>query len=63
MLRNDRKLSYLTFITVMDGEGQTIVLVTGGTGLVGKGIETIVNSDKQENETWYFASSKDADLS
>lgn len=40
-----------------------IVLVTGGTGLVGKGIEAVVNEEgKKENETWFFASSKDADL-
>ena len=45
-----------------------IVLVTGGTGLVGKGIKYVVEEDKKSkanennDEQWYFASSKDADL-
>ena len=43
------------------------VLVTGGTGLVGKGIQFVVDEDKKKNkdnnEEWFFASSKDADLS
>jgi GDP-L-fucose synthase len=44
-----------------------VVLVTGGTGLVGKAIETVINDDKAKgvvssSEVWYFASSKDADL-
>ena len=47
----------------MAGEGKKIILVTGGSGLVGKGIETVANGDeKREDETWFFASSKDADL-
>jgi aspartate-semialdehyde dehydrogenase len=42
-----------------------VVLVTGGTGLVGKAIETVVNEDptiRAEFKTWVFASSRDADL-
>lgn len=39
-----------------------IVLVTGGTGLVGKAIESIVESGKDKNEKWIFVGSKDADL-
>lgn len=40
-----------------------IVLVTGGTGLVGKAIEAVVNSDPQwAGNDFFFASSKDADL-
>ncbi|CAD5110828.1 DgyrCDS191 [Dimorphilus gyrociliatus] len=39
------------------------ILVTGGTGLVGKAIETIVNKEeKRVDEEWIFISSKDADL-
>eukprot|EP00052_Salpingoeca_macrocollata_P006489 m.53999 g.53999 ORF g.53999 m.53999 type:complete len:323 (-) comp15470_c0_seq1:208-1176(-) len=38
------------------------VLVTGGTGLVGKAIEAVVAEENNPNETWTFASSKDADL-
>ncbi|XP_023349282.1 GDP-L-fucose synthase [Eurytemora carolleeae] len=40
-----------------------VILVTGGTGLVGKGIETALESCKEEGEEWIFLSSKDADLS
>jgi len=46
-----------------------IVLVTGGTGLVGKAIEHIINTEpegsrfgKKPGETWIFAGSKDGDL-
>ncbi|XP_035229968.1 GDP-L-fucose synthase-like isoform X1 [Stegodyphus dumicola] len=39
-----------------------VVLVTGGTGLVGKAIEEAINNSKPDGETWIFASSKDADL-
>lgn len=38
------------------------ILVTGGTGLVGKAIETVVLSEKRTDEKWIFVSSKDADL-
>ncbi|KAK5914224.1 hypothetical protein CgunFtcFv8_008680 [Champsocephalus gunnari] len=40
------------------------VLVTGGSGLVGKAIEHVVQEDggKLEGEEWIFLSSKDADL-
>jgi len=40
-----------------------IILVTGGTGLVGSAIRYIVeNEDKRDDETFIFISSKDADL-
>ncbi|XP_060534398.1 GDP-L-fucose synthase [Cylas formicarius] len=39
-----------------------IIMVTGGTGLVGKAIETVVQSENRVDETWIFVSSKDADL-
>ena len=40
------------------------ILVTGGTGLVGRAIEFVVNEEglKLENEQWLFMSSKQADL-
>lgn len=40
------------------------VLVTGGSGLVGKAIEHVVLQEggKHEGEEWIFLSSKDADL-
>ncbi|XP_076256388.1 GDP-L-fucose synthase-like protein [Rhynchophorus ferrugineus] len=42
-------------------ENKTI-LVTGGSGLVGKAIQTVVQSEEQQDEKWIFLSSKDADL-
>ena len=40
------------------------VLVTGGSGLIGKAIEQVVTRDgaKNEGEEWIFISSKDANL-
>lgn len=38
------------------------ILVTGGTGLVGKSIETVVSGDGNNNEIWIFVGSKEADL-
>lgn len=43
--------------------GRVSVLVTGGTGLVGKAIEKVVREDPSSaGEEWFFASSRDADL-
>lgn len=46
-----------------------VVLVTGGSGLLGKAIEHVINTEepgsrfgKKPGETWIFASSKDGDL-
>lgn len=46
-----------------------VVLVTGGTGLVGKAIEYVIEHEpqgsrfgKQPGEKWIFASSREADL-
>ena len=47
---------------------QAVILVTGGSGLVGKAIEHVVNTSedprfrKQDGETWVFLTSKDGDL-
>lgn len=47
----------------VDGSHSKIVLVTGGTGLVGKGISAALDAGaRRDNETWIFLSSKDADL-
>lgn len=47
----------------------TVILVTGGTGLVGKAIEHVINTEapgskygKRPDETWIFARSSEADL-
>ncbi|KAJ8976600.1 hypothetical protein NQ317_005790 [Molorchus minor] len=39
-----------------------IILVTGGSGLVGRAIHTAVESEARPDETWIFLSSKDGDL-
>ncbi|XP_043481708.1 probable GDP-L-fucose synthase [Leptopilina heterotoma] len=43
-------------------ESKNVILVTGGTGLVGKAIATVIESDNNPNEKWIFVGSKDADL-
>lgn len=48
-------------------DNQKVILVTGGSGLIGKAIQEVVNEEKQTNssnlnETWIFIGSKDADL-
>jgi len=42
--------------------GDKVILVTGGSGLVGKGIEKVLETEKKEGETWIFLSSKDGNL-
>jgi len=39
-----------------------VVLVTGGSGLVGQAIKAVVEAEPKEDETWVFLSSKDGDL-
>lgn len=48
---------------------RAVVLVTGGTGLVGRAIEYVIENEpegsrfgKKPGEKWIFASSRDADL-
>jgi len=41
---------------------QHVVMVTGGSGLVGAGINTYVQENPKPNEKWIFLSSKDGDL-
>ena len=54
---------YNQFLIISAMSEKKVILVTGGTGLVGKAIETVVNGgEKQANEEWIFLSSKDADL-
>jgi len=40
-----------------------VILVTGGTGLVGKGIEIVSKEEERSDETFIFLSSKDCNLS
>lgn len=45
-----------------------VILVTGGSGLVGQAIKTVIEEEKSQNnenskdETWIFCGSKDGDL-
>jgi GDP-L-fucose synthase len=48
---------------------RTAILVTGGTGLVGKAIQHIIETEplnsrfgKRDGESWVFAGSADGDL-
>lgn len=43
-------------------EAKHIILVTGGSGLVGKAVQEVLEGETPEHESWYFATSKDADL-
>ena len=45
-----------------DGAPPHVVLVTGGTGLVGKALEGVVSSKPNPQEKWVFLSSADGDL-
>ena len=47
---------------------QSVILVTGGSGLVGRAIEHVITTSpdpryrKRDDETWIFLTSKDGDL-
>ena len=47
----------------MRNDNKKIILVTGGSGLIGTAIRDVVNNEsKNENEEYIFLSSKDGDL-
>lgn len=39
-----------------------VILVTGGTGLVGRAIKEIIEAEKNSDESWIFLGSVDGDL-
>ena len=41
---------------------KSVVMVTGGSGLVGKAIESVIKAEANPNEHWVFLGSRDADL-
>lgn len=49
-------------------EEKSVILVTGGSGLVGQAIKTVIDEERKHsgdsisNETWIFCGSKDGDL-
>jgi hypothetical protein len=45
----------------MSGD-KKVILVTGGSGLVGHAIQTVIQGEGREDEGWIFVGSKDADL-
>jgi len=42
--------------------GKSVVMVTGGSGLVGMGIKMFIEQNAEKDEEWIFLSSKDGDL-
>lgn len=48
--------------SLTDWRNMKVVLVTGGTGLVGRAIQSVVERDERNDERWIFVGSKDADL-
>lgn len=46
----------------MSTKNQRVVLVTGGTGLVGKSIEAVLKEDPSQDESWIFVGSREANL-
>lgn len=45
-----------------DAEEKSVIMVTGGSGLVGQAIKMYVSENEKPNEEWVFLSSKDGDL-
>ena len=45
-----------------EGNNRSVILITGGSGLVGQAIKSYTDSNSKPNETWIFLSSKDGDL-
>ena len=41
---------------------ERVILVTGGTGLVGRAMEEVINEEKPKGEIWHFVGSKSCDL-
>ena len=46
----------------INGNDKSIIMVTGGSGLVGSAIKAHAEANPLDNETWIFLSSKDGDL-
>ncbi|XP_055335374.1 GDP-L-fucose synthase-like [Paramacrobiotus metropolitanus] len=42
--------------------GKNIILVTGGSGLVGQALKKMAAEENRQDEEWFFAASSDADL-
>ena len=41
---------------------KNVILVTGGSGLVGRALQEVIEKDASPNEQWVFLGSKDGDL-
>jgi GDP-L-fucose synthase len=48
--------------SIFDDASEKVILVTGGTGLVGWGVRTVTAAENKANEKWVFLGSKDGDL-
>lgn len=66
--QNNKKMIQAASATEPAAAKPAVVLVTGGSGLVGRAIEAVVSSDKdprfarRDGEQWVFLTSKDGDL-
>lgn len=58
MLYNSRP--FISYINMPDQP--KVILVTGGSGLVGTAIKNIIEENKRPDEKWIFVGSKDANL-
>ena len=58
------KASEKPMAAAADYSKKRVVMVTGGTGLVGKGIEAFISEcpEAAKNESWVYLSSGDGDL-
>ena len=45
-----------------EASAETTIIVTGGSGLVGKGIQAVVERQATKGERWVFLTSKDGNL-
>ncbi len=61
-MKEIRKGRLLLTDEMAEFETPIVVLVTGGSGLVGKAIEAVISEEHASNERWIFASSRDGDL-
>ena len=60
LVKSTRRMGGVS-VVAMD-ETEQVVLVTGGTGLVGRALQEIVTRESVPQERWVFLSSKDGDL-
>jgi GDP-L-fucose synthase len=48
--------------SIFDDSSDKVILVTGGSGLVGYGVRSVTEAEPKANEKWIFVGSKEGDL-